>query len=78
MEPYRPYVDELVVKIIKQNYNYNELTKELKALLLSIPVLDVTIDGKRSPLMIAASQTTASLAKCFRGEARNVSYPTLQ
>ena len=78
MEPYRPYVDELVVKIIRQNYNYKELTKELKALLLSIPVLDVTIDGKRSPLLIAASQTTASLAKCFRGEARTVAYPTLQ
>ena len=78
MEPYRPYVDELVIKIIQQNYNYKELTKELKALLLGIPVLDVTIDGKRSPLMIAASQTTASLARCYRGEARTVSYPTLQ
>ena len=78
MEPYRPYVDELVVNIIKKNYNYKELTKELKAQLLSIPVLDVTIDGKRSPLMIAASQTTASLAKCFKGEVRTVSYPTLQ
>ena len=78
MEPYRPYVDELVVKIIGQNYDYAELTKELKALLLSIPVLDVAIDGKRSPLMVAASQTTASLAKCFKGEARNLSYPTQQ
>lgn len=78
MEPYRPYVDELVIKIIQQNYNYKELTKELKALLLGIPVLDVTIDGKRSPLMIAASQTTSSLARCYRGEARTISYPTLQ
>lgn len=78
MEPYRPYVDELVVKIIGQNYDYAELTKELKALLLSIPVLDVAIDGKRSPLMVAASQTTASLAKCFKGEVRNLSYPTHQ
>ena len=78
MEPYRPYVDELVVRIISQNYNYRELTKELKGQLLTIPVLDVTIDGKRSPLMIAASQTTASLAKCFRGEARTLSYPTLK
>ena len=44
-------------------------------LLLSIPVLDVIIEGKRSPLMIAASQTTASLAKCFYGEIRKISYP---
>ena len=78
MEPYRPYVDELVVRIISQNYNYKELTKEVKAQLLAIPTLDVTIDGKRSPLMIAASQTTASLAKCFRGEARIVTYPSMQ
>jgi CRISPR-associated protein Cas1 len=78
MEPYRPYVDELVVKLINQNNDYAELTKELKAQLLTIPVLDVVIDGKRSPLMIAASQTTASLVRCFKGETRIVSYPTLQ
>lgn len=78
MEPYRPFVDELVVKIISQDDNYTELSKELKAQLLTIPVFDVVIDGKRSPLMIAASQTTASLAKCFRGESRIVSYPNLQ
>lgn len=78
MEPYRPFVDELVVKIISQDDNYTELSKELKTQLLTIPVFDVVIDGKRSPLMIAASQTTASLAKCFRGESRIVSYPNLQ
>ena len=78
MEPYRPYVDELVVKIVRQDNNYTELTKELKAQLLTIPVLDVVIDSKRSPLMIAASQTTASLVRCFKGETRIVSYPTMQ
>ncbi len=78
MEPYRPYVDELVVKIIRKHIDYNELTKELKADLLVIPVLDVIIDGKRSPLMIAASQTTASLYKCFSGELRKISYPQME
>lgn len=78
MEPYRPYVDELVVKIVSQYDNYSELSKDLKAQLLTIPVLDVVIDGKRSPLLIAASQTTASLAKCFRGESRILSYPDMQ
>lgn len=78
MEPYRPYVDELVIKIIG-NYKYYEvLNKELKAELLSIPVLDVTIDGKRSPLMVAATQTTASLYKCFSGELRKISYPQME
>ncbi len=78
MEPYRPYVDELVIKIIHKRGGYMELTKELKAELLVIPVLDVNIDGKRSPLMIAASQTTASLYKCFSGELRKISYPQME
>ena len=78
MEPYRPYVDELVIKIIHKYADYSELTKELKAELLAIPVLDVVIDGKRSPLMIAATQTTASLYKCFSGELRKVSYPQME
>ncbi|MBR0433705.1 MAG: type II CRISPR-associated endonuclease Cas1 [Bacteroidaceae bacterium] len=78
MEPYRPYVDELVIKIIHKYADYSELTKELKAELLNIPVLDVIIDGKRSPLLIAATQTTASLYKCFSGELRKVSYPQME
>ncbi|MBP3830062.1 MAG: type II CRISPR-associated endonuclease Cas1 [Bacteroidaceae bacterium] len=78
MEPYRPYVDELVIKIIHKYADYSELTKELKAELLAIPVLDVVIDGKRSPLMIAATQTTATLYKCFSGELRKVSYPQIE
>ena len=77
MEPYRPYVDELVIKTMRKFPDYTELTRELKAELLSIPVLDVTIDGKRSPLMIAASQTTASLYKCFSGELRRIIYPQM-
>lgn len=78
MEPYRPYVDELVIKIMERLYDIDNLTRELKAQLLQIPVLDVVIDGKRSPLMVAVGQTTASLAKCYKGEARNISYPSMQ
>lgn len=75
MEPYRPYVDELVINIMEMFDDYSEITKEIKMHLLGIPVLDVTIGGKCSPLMVAVSQTTASLARCFSGEARQVSYP---
>lgn len=77
MEPYRPYVDELVLQIIQEEDDYSELTRNLKAKLLQIPVLDVTISGKRSPLMIAAGLTTASLYKCFSGESRQIIYPTM-
>lgn len=75
MEPYRPYVDELVYNIVTSGIDYNELTTELKSKLLGIPTLEVIIEGKRSPLMIAVSQTTASLYKCFSGELRKIVYP---
>lgn len=75
MEPYRPFVDELVIQIMKSVDDYSKLTREIKAMLLKIPVLDVQIEGKRYPLMIAAGITTASLAKCFSGESRQIKYP---
>lgn len=77
MEPYRPYVDRLIYYITEQYGVDVELSKDIKAELLSIPTLDVVIGGKRSPLMVAASQTTASLYKCFSGELRKIAYPEI-
>ena len=75
MEPYRPYVDELVFSLIQEYGKNAELTKEMKTRLLTVPTLEVIIGGKRSPLMVAVGQTTASLYKCFNGELRRISYP---
>lgn len=75
MEPYRPYVDELVFQLASTQEIPQDLTKELKASLLSIPTLDVVMNGRRSPLMVAVGQTTASLYKCFCGESRKIVYP---
>ena len=76
MEPYRPYVDEYVFHLIqKHGLPSEELPKAWKAELLLIPTLDVVIGGKKSPLMVGVSQTTASLYKCFCGEMRKVAYP---
>ena len=78
MEPYRPYVDRLVHRIVSENGVANlQLTRDMKAHLLTIPTLEVSISGKRSPLMVGVAQTTASLSKCFSGEQRVVAYPTL-
>ena len=77
MEPYRPYVDQLVLDIIQCNLEISDITRDLKMQLLGIPMLDVVINGKRSPLMIAAQQTTASLAKCFAGEIKRISDPEM-
>ncbi|MBO7570825.1 MAG: type II CRISPR-associated endonuclease Cas1 [Bacteroidales bacterium] len=77
MEPYRPYVDLMVCNILDDIGMPKEINRDIKARLLTIPTIDVMIDGKRSPLMIAASQTTASLARCYAGEIRKVSYPEM-
>lgn len=78
MEPYRPYVDELVIKIMRSGVDYGELTPELKRQLLGLPVTEVVIGGQRSPMMVAATQTTSSLCKCFSGEIRKMAYPTME
>ena len=77
MEPYRPYVDMLVVDMLSQWPYAEEINTDMKAQLLQLPVIDVVIGGKRSPMMVALSQTTASLQKCFAGELRKVSYPEI-
>ena len=77
MEPYRPFVDKLVVDYTDEHGYVEELSTEVKKVLLSIPVVDVRINGARSPLMIAATQTTASLARCFSGESRKIVYPEI-
>lgn len=77
MEPYRPYVDALVCRLVSDEHITEELTTELKRELLQIPTLDVVINGKRSPLMVAVGQTTASLYRCFSGEQRKIAYPEM-
>ncbi len=75
MEPFRPFVDATVKKIMEDESDYNELTTELKRSLLQIPVIDILIDGERSPLMIGVQRTTASLARCFEGKSKKILYP---
>lgn len=77
MEPYRPYVDKVVIAIVAKNKEELELTKEIKQQLLVIPSIDVTVNGRKSPLMIAAQSTAASLAQCFNNEARKIAYPQM-
>ena len=75
MEPYRPYVDLIVSHIVETEDDYDELTIELKKQLLSIASIDVQLEGKSSPLMVAMSRTTNSLHECFEGSSRKILYP---
>jgi CRISPR-associated protein Cas1 len=77
MEPYRPYVDVIVLQLMKEYGETEELTKEMKAKLLSIATVDVIINGQSSPLMLATHLTTASVAKCFGNESRKIIYPEM-
>lgn len=77
MEPYRPYVDLLVYQQVRNNGKFLELTPNMKKEFLTLPQLDVNIDGQTSPMMVAITRTTSSLAKCFEGSARKILYPIL-
>lgn len=78
MEPYRPYVDLLVADIVDSGVECSKLTLDIKSKLLTIPVQDVVINGRRSPLMVGVGMTTASLYKCYSGELRKIAYPIME
>lgn len=75
MEPYRPFVDKLVLNIVNQHSQFLDLGPSIKKEILQIPTLDVRLDGQNSPLMVAVQRTTASLSKCYSGEQRKILYP---
>lgn len=75
METYRPFVDRLVVEIMQTEEIGEELDWNLKKILLQIPTLDVMMNKKRSPLMVAVQQSTSSLASCFLKERKNLKLP---
>lgn len=78
MEPYRPYVDALVVEWIQNPKATEFLDKAAKTHLLQLATKDVYINGLTRPLMTALSITTSSLCKCFLGENRVLNYPMMQ
>ena len=69
-------MDALVVDIFDNSDGLVDLTTSVKSRLLSIPTIDVVIDGCRSPLMNGVGRTTYSLYKCFSGESRKLVYPS--
>lgn len=77
MEPYRPFVDALVLAMQNEGLNCCELGKDEKARLLQLLTEDVQMKEQTSPLMVALSKTTASLAQCFEGGRKKIHYPAL-
>jgi CRISPR-associated protein Cas1 len=77
MEPYRPYVDWMVLHLPGIHETTEGLTKGQKIELLKLAQIDVTINDMKRPLFHAVSMTTASLYKCYAGEQRKILYPEL-
>lgn len=78
MEPYRPYVDTLVLDWLAQHGMTNEVTLEAKQHLLGVLGMDVRMEKRLRPMMLALSETTASVAACMEGTRKLVKYPQLE
>lgn len=79
MEPYRPFVDQVVCRCCANNGGGNiELTPAFKRELLSVLTCDVSFKSARSPLLLALSRSSASLAQSFIDGKAQLAYPALE
>lgn len=76
MEPFRPFVDEIVHKLYCSGET--ELAKPVKSSLLGVLFVDTQFDKLTRPLDVGLSVTTASLTRCFTGKEKKISYPLLE
>lgn len=76
MEPYRPFVDEIVYHLYNDGA-VNELDSHVKGQLLRVLFSDVRIGKVTRPLEIALSITTASLLKVYKAETDKLSLPMI-
>jgi CRISP-associated protein Cas1 len=75
MEPYRPYIDDIVSEIVENGEDFEELTPSIKKQLINIGAITIKIEGEKSPLLVGMQRTTASLVKCYSGEQRKIIFP---
>lgn len=75
MEPYRPFVDQIVYNLYLDGmYELNSLTKQF---LLRVLFIDTHFKDMTRPLELGLTITTASLVKCLRGEQKQLLFPVL-
>ena len=75
MEPYRPFVDQVVHRAFQQNKR--KLDKVAKHKFLELYYTEVPFGEQRVQLGTCLTYTTASVAKFFMGETKNISYPRI-
>lgn len=76
MEPYRPFVDEIVYHLYYDGA-ITELNNDSKGKLLRVLFADVKMGKVTRPLENALSMTTASLLKVFKGDTDKLSLPVI-
>ena len=76
MEPYRPYVDEIVYALSMQGKM--ELTKDVKADLIQVLYADTQFSKVIRPLSVGLTFTSSSLSKCFAKEQTILSLPLMK
>lgn len=76
MEPYRPYVDEIVYALSMQGKM--ELTKDAKADLIQVLYADTQFSKVIRPLSVGLTFTSSSLFKCFAKEQTILSLPLMK
>jgi len=76
MEPYRPFVDEIVYHLY-YDAAVSELDNQSKGKLLRVLFSDVRMGKVTRPLENALSLTTASLLRMFKGETDKLSLPMI-
>ncbi len=78
MEPYRPFVDMLVLENYEIFEKSDELTPEMKRVMLGLLVMDVEIGKMKRPLMNALTLTAASIVRVISGSDEEIEYPKVK
>jgi CRISPR-associated endonuclease cas1, NMENI subtype len=76
IEPYRPFVDEAVYQLLSNNCI--ELSKNVKAKLISVLYADVFFKRTSRPLELGLTFTTSSLTRCLKKEDKELLLPLLR
>ena len=74
MEPFRPFVDEIVYRLYMDGA-HSELNNQTKGELLHLLFADVQMGRVMRPLEVALSMMTASLLKVFKGDESKIILP---
>lgn len=76
MEPYRPYVDEVVYGLYKRGVE--QLDKEAKSQIVKSLFMDTRFKNVMRPMDIGITYSCASLAKYFAGTAKKLNFPEIE